>query len=157
MRDKNSTAIDIEPLLACSTPETRRNITVLEYVKEMLRNRGQVHLDTTNSMNYDEPNSLVFRFADLVPGAQDKLARILKHDSSIWTVRNIGGPISLEMVKETLTAFNPIIFSNFGREFYMGSINRWRERKLSHLVYHAAKKFRNTSGLNWLISRSCEW
>jgi hypothetical protein len=88
--------------------------------------------------NYKEELRLTFRFNDLTPTAQEKLAMLLKKDSSLGTVYTT----PLNLIKDRLNIANPVIASNYGDKFIYGSFNRWREQRLSRIVYYLGRNYR---------------
>ena len=169
MNQKESTAIDISNLLVTNQVEIRgpnntirlRDMTVLEHLRQRIQS-GDTPMRIPQEVEKEEKEKLVFRFNDFNLDAQLKFCKMLKKDSSIWTIKRI--PVNDSRYKnidntqiwETLKILNPIIASNYYSGFCMGSFNRWKERCLSHLVYHANKKYRTPNQEEYLIKRAID-
>ncbi len=82
-------------------------------------------------------NYFIVRFQDFSNFAQNKIVELIKHSSSIWTIRidEENEKISANRIKEILEEANPVIFDCSSS--YPGSpFFRWREKGLSSLIYN---------------------
>jgi hypothetical protein len=97
-----------------------------------------------------EEDAFIIRFNDLSQRVKNVLSRIIKNGSSIYTVRSKDN-ISIQRIKDILTANNPIIWSSWNplrADHYLVCnypLFRYREQILSRIVYYAMKGTQLTS------------
>ena len=77
----------------------------------------------------------VFRYRDLTPAARTKFSEWIKADSSIWTIRSRA---KIDQISRVLRDLNPIlIYPGYRGGFSHSSIFRWREKRISSLVFNS--------------------
>lgn len=104
--------------------------SINRFTEENLRIRSETIKKT-------EEKIIRLRFKDLTEDAQTRFANQLKGDSSLFTVHNT----PLWEIVDRLKLANPIIADNWGKQFCHGSFTRWRERKLSRVVYCLGRRY----------------
>jgi hypothetical protein len=62
---------------------------------------------------------------------------MLKNDSSLATIQRM----ELTKILEILTIANPFIAYNWQKYFCRGSFDRYRERRLSSLIYNLSRRY----------------
>ena len=107
-------------------------------------------LDEPNTETHCWPNSeerIHLRFNDLIESAQARFTRNLAYGSSLRTVARLNPSVIITRLR----AANPIIAANWGMSFKRGSFERWREKRLSSLVYHLGQTYRDNPTLHHSI------
>jgi hypothetical protein len=110
-------------------PDTQS--TFLDYLDTLITQ------DTLEVRNNRINNNITLTFNDLVPEAKIRFTQMLKNDSSLTTIHGM----ELTKILEILTIANPFIASNWQGYFCRGSFDRYRERRLSRLIYKLSRRY----------------
>lgn len=82
-----------------------------------------------------EKDMFVFRYKDLTEEAQSKFARLIKWDSSIFTIRRCAKE---NQIKHVLGVLNPIVMrGGWNGGFSHSTLYRWYESRISRLIFHS--------------------
>lgn len=96
-----------------------------------------------------ESKWLIFRFTDFKETAQRKFAEQLKRDSSVLTIRR---DAKVDDLLTVLRDLDPILFHpGWGNKFSGSTFFRWREQRLSSIIYHSMFRREVRNPNNWAI------
>jgi len=140
MRITNETSINqfftqppANPFLAHNRPNTRENrtpITAMQCINSIIT-------EETKECIGEEKTRLCIRFNDLTPETQAKFSVLLQKDTSVLTVSRL----TPEEIQNRLRIGNPVMARNYRSTFSFGAFTRYREQKLSSLVYNIGRPY----------------
>jgi hypothetical protein len=98
-----------------------------------------------------EENIANFRYKDFTEKARIKIAKLLKKDSTLNTIRRM----SIESINTTLNTINPPIIetNSIQRIFNFGQFPRYKEIELSRLIYYASRRKITNSIISFIVQK----